>query len=167
MERFELMLWSTGFPHRLWLLLFTRSLMSNSLRPHGLQHTGFPCPSPSHGVCSSSCPLSQWCHPTILSSVIPFTSCPQSFLSSEYFPMSQLFSSDGQTIGASASASVLLMNIQGWFALGLTGLISLLSKGFSSLLQHHSLKHQFFHAQPSLQLTLTSIYYYWENHSFD
>ena len=105
--------------------------MSDSLWPHGLQHARLPCPSLSPGVWSNSCSLSWWCHPTISSSVIPFSSCSQSFPASESFPMSQLFTSSGHSIGASASASVLPMNIQGWFPLGFTGSISLLSKGFS------------------------------------
>ena len=104
--------------------------MSDSLRPHGLQHARPPCPSPNPRVCSNSCRLSQWCHPTILSSVVPF-SYLQSFPASGSFLMSQLFASGGQSIRASASASVLLMNIQDWFPLGLTGLISLKSKGLS------------------------------------
>ena len=125
----------------LWRLLFTHSVMSNSLWPHGLQHTRLPCPSPSPGACSNSCPLSQWCHPTISSSVVPFSSCLQSFPASGSFQMSQFFTSGGQSIGASASASVLLMNIQDWFPLGWTGLISLQSKGtLKSLLQHYSSK---------------------------
>ena len=95
--------------------------MSDSLWPHGLQHARFPCPSPSPRVCSNSCPLSQWYHPTISSSVIPFSSCLQSFPASGSFPMSWLSASGGQSIGASASASVLPVNIQGWFPLGLTG----------------------------------------------
>ena len=98
--------------------------MSNSLWPHGLQHARFPCPSLSPRVCSNSCPLSRWCHPTISSSVAPFSSCPQSFPASGSFPVSQFFTSSGQSIGASASAAVLPMNIQGRFPLGLTGLIS-------------------------------------------
>ena len=110
---------------------FSHSVLSDSLRPHGLQHARPPCPSPIPGVCSNSCPLSQWCHPTISSSVIPFSSCSQSFPSSGSFPMSQLFASDGQSIGASAWASILPMNIQDWFPLRLTGLLSLLSKGLS------------------------------------
>jgi len=101
--------------------------MSDSLQPHGLQHSRPPCPSPTPGVYPNSCPLSWWCHPTISSSVIPFSSCPQSFPASGSFPMSQLFASGGQSIGASASASVFLQSIQGWFLLILTGLISLLS----------------------------------------
>ena len=106
------------------------------LQPRGLQHARLFCHSSSPRVCSNSCSLSWWCHPTISSSVVPFSSCPQSFSASESFTMSQLFASDGQGIGASASASasVLPMNIQGWFPLGLTDLISLLSKGLSSLL---------------------------------
>ena len=99
-----------------------------------------PCPSPSPRACSNSCPLSLWCHPTISPSVVPFSSCLQSFPESESFPMSWLFSSGGQSIGASASASVLPMDIQGWFPLGLTGLISLQSKGFSKYLQHRNSK---------------------------
>ena len=111
------------------LLLFSHSVMSNSLRPHGLQQAGLPCPSPSPGVCSNSCPLSQWYHPTISSSVILFSSCTQSFPASRSFPMNQLYASGGQSIRAIASASILPMNIQGLFPLGLTDLISLLSKG--------------------------------------
>ena len=101
------------------------SVVSDSLRPHGLQHTRLPCPSPIPWACSNSSPSSQWCHPAILSSAIPFSSCLQSFPASGSFPMSQLFASGGQSIrvSASASASVLPMNIQGWFPLGLTGLI--------------------------------------------
>ena len=114
--------------------------VSNCLWPHGLQHTRLPCPLLSPGVCSNSCPLSQWCHPTISSSVTPFSSCPQSFPASESFPISWLFASGSQSIGASASTSVLPMNIQGWFPLELTGLISLLSKDSQSLFQHHNLK---------------------------
>ena len=93
--------------------------VSDSLQPHGLQHARPPCSSLSPGVCSNSCPLSQWCYPTISFSVIPFSFCPQSFPASRSFPISQLFASGGQNIGASASASVLPMNIQGWFSLGL------------------------------------------------
>ena len=113
--------------------------MSSSLWPHGLQHTRFPCPSPTPGACSNSCPLSQWCHPTISSSVIPFSSCLQSFPASASFQMSQFFTSGGQTIGV--SASVLPMNIQDWFPLGWNGWISLLSKELSRVFsQHHSSK---------------------------
>ena len=98
---------------------------------HGLQHTRLSCPSPNPGACSNSCPLSQWCHPTISSSVVPFSSCLQSCPPSGSFPVSQLFKSGGQSIAASAYASILLMDIQGWFPLGLAGLTSLLSKGLS------------------------------------
>ena len=114
-----------------WHLLFSRSVISDTLQPHGLQHTRLPGPSLSPRVYSNSCPRSWWCHLTVSSSVAPFSSCPQSFPASVSFPMSQLSASGGQSIGASASSSVLPMNIQGWFPLGLTGLISLLSKGLS------------------------------------
>ena len=122
-----------------------------TLGPHGLQHARLPCPSQSPGVCSNSCLLSQWCHPTISSSVVPFCSCIQSFPASGSFLMSQLFASGGRSIGVSASASVLPMNIQDWFSLGLTGLNSLLSKGLSIVFFNTAVqKHQFFDAQPSL-----------------
>ena len=110
---------------------FSRSVMSNSLQPHGLQHARLLCLSPSPRVCSSSCPLSWWCYRAISSSVVPFSSCLQSFPASGAFPMSQSFTSGGQRIGASASASVLPVNIQDWFPLGLTDLISSKSKGLS------------------------------------
>ena len=99
---------------------FSHAVMSDSLQPHGLQHARLPCPSPSPGACSNSCPPSQWCHPTISSSVVPFSACLQSCPASGSFPMSQLFPSGSQSIGA--SASVLLKNIQDWFPLGWTGL---------------------------------------------
>ena len=111
--------------------MFSHSVMPDSLWLHGLQHTRFPCPSPSPGVFSNSCSLCQWRHPTISSSVVPLSSCLQSFPASASFLISQLFSSGGQRIGASALASVLPVNIQGWRPLGLTGWISLLSKGLS------------------------------------
>ena len=117
---------------------FSHSVMSDSLRPHEPQHTRPPCPSPSPEVHSNSCPLSRWCHPTISSSVVPFF-CPQYFPASGSFPMSQFFASDGQSIGVSASASVLPMNTQDWSPLGWTGWISLQSKGLSRVFsQHHS-----------------------------
>ena len=148
---------------------FSHSVVSDSLLPHGLQHARPPCLSPPPGVHWNSRPSSWWCHPTISSSVVPFSSCPQSFLVSGSFQMSQLFSSGGQSIGVSASASVLPMNIQGWFPWGLTGLISLQSKGLSkSLLLHQSSK-----AINSFALnflyspTLTSLHDSWKNHSFD
>ena len=109
---------------------FGRSVVSDSLRPHGLQHARLPCPSPTPGAYSNSCPLSQWCHPTFSSSVIPFSRL-QSFPALGSFPMSQFFTSGGQTIGVSASASVLPMNIQDWFPSRWTGWISLQSKGLS------------------------------------
>ena len=120
------------------------------LQPREQQHTRLPSPSLSPGVCSNSCPSSQWCHPTISSSVVPFSSCPQSFPVSGPFPMSRLFASGSQSIGALASASVLPMNIQDWFPLGLTGLISLQSKGLSRVFSSTIQKPQFFSAQPSL-----------------
>ena len=116
------------------------SVVSDSLWPHELQHARLPCPSPTPGVYSNSCPLSQWCHPAISSSVIPFSSCPQSFPASGTFLRSQFFTSAGQSTGVSASAWVLPMNIQDWLPLGWTGWISLQSKGLKSLLQHHSSK---------------------------
>ena len=132
------------------LLLFSCSVLSNSLLPYWLQHARHPCPSPSPGACSNSCPLSRWWHPTISSSVIPFFSFLQSFPASGSFPKSLLFTSDGQSIGASASASVFSMNIQGWFPVGLTGLI-LLSKGLSRVFSSTTIqKHQLFGTQPSL-----------------
>ena len=112
---------------------FSRSVVSHALRPHGLQHVRLPCPSPTPGAWSNSCPLSWWCHPTISSSVIPFSSCLQSFPVSGSFLMSQLFTSGNQSTRASASTSVLPMNIQDWFPLGLTGWIPLQSKGLSKV----------------------------------
>ena len=111
--------------------MFSCSVMPNSLWPYGLQHARLPCPSLSPGACSNSCPLSQWCHPTISSSAIPFSSCLQSFPASGSFPMSQIFTSGDQSIRASSSISVLPMNIQDWSPLGLTGWISLQYKGLS------------------------------------
>ena len=119
---------------------FSLSVVSDSLRPHGLQHARPPCPSPTPGAYSNSCPLSQWCHSTISSSFTPFSSCPQSFPASGSFSMSQFFTSGGKSIGISASTSVLLMNIQDWFLLGWTGWIYLQSQGLSRVLQHHSSK---------------------------
>ena len=119
---------------------FRCSAMSNSLWPNGLQHARHPCPSPTPKACSNSCPSSWWCHPTISSSVIPFSSCLQSFPASGSFPVSQFFTSGGPSIGVSASASVLPMNIQDWSPLGLTGWTFLQSKRLKSLFQHHSSK---------------------------
>ena len=114
--------------------------MSNSLRPYGLQHTRLPCPSPTPRACSNLCPSSQWCHPTISPFVIPFSCCLQSFPASGSFPRSQFFTSDGQNIRVSASASVFPVNMQDWFPLGLTGLISLQSKGLSRVFSNSSVQ---------------------------
>ena len=133
-------------------MLFNHSIVFNSLRPHGLKHAWLPCPSPSPRACSNSCPFSQWCHLTISSSAVPFSSCLQSFQVSGPFLISQLFASGTQSIGASVLTSDLLMNIQDWFPLELTGWLSLQSKRLSRVLfQHHSSKHQFFSAQPSVR----------------
>ena len=130
---------------------FSRSVMSDFLRPHESQHARPPCPSPTPRVHPNSCPLSWWCHPAISSSVVPFSSCPQSFPASGSFQMSQLFISGGQSIGVSDSTSVLPMNTQDWFPLGWTGCISLQSKGLSRVFSNTTVqKHQFFGAQLSL-----------------
>ena len=130
------------------------SVMSDSLQPHEPQHTRPPCPSPIPGVNPNSCPLSRWCHPTISSSVVPFSSCPQSFLASGSFQMSQLFASHGQSIRVSASTSVHPVNTQDWSPLGWTGVISLPSKGLSRVFSNTTVqKHQFFGAQLSSQST--------------
>ena len=121
------------------MLLFSHSVMYESLWPHGPQHTRPPCPSPTPGVYPNSCPLSRWYHQTISSSVLPFSSHLQSFLASGSFPVSQFFASDGQSTRVTAIASVLPMNIQDWFLLGWTGWISLLFKGLSRV-PHHSSK---------------------------
>ena len=130
---------------------FSCSVMSGSLWPHGLQHVSHPCPFPTPGVYSNSCPLSPWCHPTISSSVIPFSCRLQSIPASGSLTMSQFFPSDGQSIGVSGSASVLSMNIQDRFPLGWTGWISLQSKGLSRVFSNTAVqKHQFFGTQLSL-----------------
>ena len=150
-----------------WSVQFNPSVMSDSLQPHGLQHARLPCP-PTLRAYSNSCPLNQWCHPTITSSATPFSSCPQSFPASGSFRMSWLFASGGQSTGASASASVLPMNIQDWFPLGLTGLISLLSKGLSRVFSSTTIwKHQFSALKLLCGPTLTSLHDYWKSHSFD
>ena len=146
---------------------FSHSVVSNSLWPHESQHARPPCPSPTPGVCSNSFPLSQWCHPAISSSVVRFSSCPQSLPASGSFPMSQLFTWGGQSIGFSASASVLPMNIQDWSPLGWTGWISLGSQGlsrvlFNTIVQNHHFLDSFPHSP-----TLTSTYDQWINHSLD
>ena len=147
---------------------FSHLVVSNSLRPHGRQHTRPPCPSPTTpGACSNSCPSSWWCHPTISTSVFPFSSCLQSFRASGSLPVSQFFASDGQSIGVSASASVLPVNIEDWLPLGWTGWISLQSKGLSRVFSNTTVqKHQFFSAQPSLWPS-SSVHDHWINHSFD
>ena len=130
---------------------FSHSVMSNSLQPHESQHARPPCPSPTPRVYSNSCPSSQWCHPAISSSVVPFSSCPQSLQASGSFPMSQLFASDGQSIGVSASALVLPMNTQDSSPLEWTGWISLQSKELSRVFFNTTVqKHLFFDAQLSL-----------------
>ena len=151
------------------LLSFSRSVMSNSLWPHGLQHIRLPCPLSSPGACSNSCPLSRWCHPTISFSVVPFSSCLQSFPASGSFLMSWLFASGGQRIGASAPASVPSNEYSGlisfrivWFNL-LAVQVTL-----KSLLQQHSLKSSIlWHSAFFYGSILTSIHGYWKNHSFD
>ena len=131
---------------------FSHSGGSDSLWPHGLLHARLPCPSPTARVYPNPCPLSWWCHPTISSSVIPFSSCPQFFPASGSFQMTQLFASGGQSIRVSASASVLPMNTQDWFPLSWTGWISLQSKGLSRVFSNTTVqKHQFFGAQLSSQ----------------
>ena len=144
----------------IWIFLFqcihccSVTVMSNSLRPHELQHARLPCPSLSLWVCSNSCPLSQWWHPSTSSSVVPFSSCLQSFPASGSFLMSQFLISGGQNIGASASASVFPMNIQDWFPLGWIGWISLQSKGLSRVFSSTTVqKHQFFSTHPTLTST--------------
>ena len=140
---FSLLTWSS--------VQFSHSVVSDSLQPQGLQHARPPCPSPTPGLYSNSCPFSQWCHPTISSSVVPFSSHLQSFPASGSFPMSQFFTSGGQSIGVSASRSVLPMNTQDWSPLGWTGWISLQSKGLSGVFSNTTVqKHQFFSAQLSL-----------------
>ena len=130
---------------------YSHSVTSDSLRPHELQHTRPPCPSPTPGVHPNPCPLSWWCHPTISSSVVPFSSCPQSFPASGSFQMSQLFASGGQSTGVSVSTSVLPINTQDWSPLGWTGWISFQSKGLSRVFSNTIVqKHQFFGTQLSL-----------------
>ena len=141
-----------GLSHRLWKSQFSSDIQScPTLPPHGLQHTRLPCPSANFRACSNSCPSSWWCHPIISSSAVPFSSCLQSFPASGSFPMSKFFPSGGQGIGVSASASILPMNIQGWFPLGLTSGISLQFKGLPRVFSKTKVqKHQYFGAQLSL-----------------
>ena len=147
---------------------FSHSVVSDSFRPHELQHTRPLCPSPTPGIYSNSCPSSRWCHPAISFSVVPFSSCPQSLPASGSFPMSQLFAWGSQSTGVSASASVLPMNTQDWSPLGWTGWISLQSKGLSRVFSNttvqsiNSLALSFLHSP-----TLTSIHDHWKNHNLD
>ena len=146
----------------------SHSVVSNSLQPHGPQHARPPCPSPTPRVYPNSCRSHQWCHPTISFSVVPFSSCPQSFPASRSFQMSQFFASGGQSISVSASASVLPLNIQDWFPLGWTGLISLQSKGLSRVSQTPQFKSINSSALSFLYSpTLTSIHDHWKNQSLD
>ena len=145
--------WFTLLYHRNQhnIVQFSLSVVSHCLWPHEPQHARHFCPSPTPGVHPNPCPLSQWCHPTMSSSLVPLSSCPQSFPASGSFPMSQFFTSSGQSIGVSASTSVLPMNTQDWFPLGWTGWISLRSKGLSRVFSNTTVqKHQFFWAQLSL-----------------
>ena len=153
--------------HLRWVQFSSVAQSCLTLRPHGLQHTRPLCPSPTPRAYSNSCALSQWCRPAILSSGLPFASRLQSFPASGPFQMSWLFSSGGQSIRVSASASVLPVNIQDWFPLGWTGWI-LQSKRLSRVFSNTRVqKHQFFETQLSLWFSLTSIHDYWKNHSFD
>ena len=146
----------------------SHSVVSDSLRRHEPQHARPPCPSPTPGVHSDSRPLSQWCHPAISSSVVPFSSCPQSLPASGSFPMSQLFAWSGQSTGVSALASFLPKKSQGWSPLGWTGWISLQSKGLSSVFSNTTVqKHQFFTLSFLHSPTLTSIHDHWKNYSLD
>ena len=147
---------------------FSRSVVSDSLWPHEPQHARPPCPSPTPGVHPNPCPLSWWCHPTISSSVVPFSSCPQSFPASGSFQMSQLFASVGQSIGVSASTSVLPVDTQDWSPLAWTDWISLQSKGLSRVFSTPQFKSINSLALSFLcSLTLTSIHDHWKNHSLD
>ena len=146
----------------------SHSVMSDSLWPHGLQHARLPCPSPTPRAYSHPCSLSRWCHPTISSSVVPFSSHLESFPASESFQMSQFFASGGQSIGVSASTSVLPMNIQDWFPLGWTGWIPLQSKGLSRVFSNTTVQGINSSALSFLYSpTLPSIHDHWKNHSFD
>ena len=150
------------------LYMCISSVQSDALWPHERQHARPPCPWPTPGVHPNPCPLSWWCHPTISSSIVPFSSCLQSFPASGSFQMSQLFASGGQRIRLSASTSVLPMNTQDWAPLGWTGWISLQSKGLSRVFSNTTVqKHQFFGTQLSYSPTLTSIHDHWKYHSLD
>ena len=162
--KWRLFLGRKAITNVLWFSSVAQS--SNSLQPHESQHTRPPCSSATPGVHPNPCPLSQWCHSTISSSVVPFSFCPQSFPASGSFPRSQLFASGGQSIGVLASTSVLPMNIQDWFHLVWTGWNLLAVQGtLKSLLQHHSSESLVL--QHSAFFIVTSIYDSWKNHSFD
>ena len=163
-----------GYPRTLQIpvkftsVQFSRSVVSDSLRRHESQHARPPCPSPTPGVYPNSCPSSRWCHPTISFSVVPFSSCLQSLPASGSFPMSQLFTWGGQSIGVSALASVLPMNTKDWFPLGWTGWISLESRDFQEsppTPQFKSINSSIL--SPLYSPTLTSIHDHWKNHSLD
>ena len=164
-------LWVFYLNEKFSSLQFSRSVVSDSLRPHELQHTRPPCPSPTPGAHSNWCPLSWWCHPAISSSVILFSSCPQSLPASEYFPVSQLFAWSSQSNGVSALASFLPKNTQDQSPLEWTGWISLQSKGLSRVFSNTTAqKNQFFGTQLAshpYMTTLTSIHDHWKNHSLD
>ena len=147
---------------------FSPSVLSDSLRPRGLQHARLPCPLPTPGACSNSCPLSRWCHPTISCSVIPFSSCLKSFPASGYFPVSQFFPSGGQRIGVSATASVLAMKIQNWFPLDWlvwSPCSPRDSREYSQTPQFKSINYSVLSFLYSP--TLTSMHDYWKNHNFN
>ena len=156
------------FSFMLLFFFFTHSVVSDSLQSQGLQHAKLPCRSSSPEACSNSCLLRQWSHPTISSSAVPFSSRLQSFQHQGFLLMNQLFSSGSQSVGASASASVLPMNIQGWFLLGFTGMISLQSNGLSRVFSRTTIwKHQFFCSKPTLWYNShICIQDYWENYNF-
>ena len=153
---------------RFWFSQFSHSVESNSLQPHGLQHAGPPCPSPTPRVYSNSCPLSWWCHPAISSSVVPFSSHLESFLASGSFQMNQFFTTGGQSIGVSASAWVLAVNIQDWSPLEWTGWISLQSKGLSRVFSNTTVQSISSSVLSFLYSpTLTSVHDHRKNHSLD
>ena len=160
--------WTHFIKTQVFLLLFSLQFVSDSLWCHRLQDTRFPCPSPSLRVCPNSCPLIWWCNTITSSSVTLVSFCLQYFPASGSFPMSQLFLSGGQSTGASPSASVPPVSIQGWFPLGLTGLISLLSNRLSRVFSSTTIrKHQFFGALPFYDPALTLVHNYGKNHSLD
>ena len=156
-------------PYGFWFssIQFSHSDMSDCLQPNELQHARPPCPSPTPRIHPNSCPSSQWCRPAILSSVVPFSSCPQSLPASESFPMSQLFTSGGQSIGVSALASYLAKNTQDWSPSEWTGWISLQSNGLSRVFSNTVQKYQFFGFQLSSQSNSHIVLDNCKNHSLD